>query len=390
MNEQSDFLRFVGQLVFSPENNTWDALSPAKQEEFCQLAHSTKLQGLFARYLDKRLPEAFHETFRQAYFTDSMMRLIEIPALNELYQMLETANISFVPIKGADLAFRVYPDQALRSHGDWDILFHKSDCPAVLKMLADRSWQTFSGNAGEHIICWDQHYERMHNSRNVIEVHHSLPNLNSVPEDEIWRETREITAHRRCLSPEASLLLLYAHASGNEFRHVSPCRLLCDAGFIIKHNPIDWDKLHSLAARWGIVPPDLMLSVWKEFFPAGTLPSHIGEEAEELKEAFRTIFKMGEQIAQVSNYDRKTVPGTDGALLWLKDRLVFYLHPSRICKKYNLKQYQFVRIFAYGLWDFVSKIYYFCAHRHSKTCNDVRTFRDATLLVKKISEKKAK
>jgi len=110
MSNKNNFIRFCGELVFDPENCRWDSLSPEQKNGYCILAQKTGMQDLFVRFLQKRLPEAYYNSFRRSYQKASYICLIENHRLSELYHFFETEKIPFIPIKGADLAFRVYPD----------------------------------------------------------------------------------------------------------------------------------------------------------------------------------------------------------------------------------------------------------------------------------------
>jgi len=357
MIEESDFIRFCGQLVFQPDNNVWNTLPPEQQTGYCSLAQNSEWALLFIQSLKNSLPESFYPTFRERYQKETLKRLFEHEDLSGFYHLLESEKIPFIPVKGADLAFRIYPDQALRPHGDWDILFRKEDCPRVLKLLQAHGWDTFSGykskNPDHH------HYERMHNKRQAIEVHWTLPNFGTAEPDDIWQETDAVNEYHRVLTPEMNLLLISAHSFSGKWTHMSVQKILMDAGYILKHDRVDWPKVHLLADRWGVLRPDILFSVWREFFPEGVLP--VENPFPEQQKLIREIHEMRNMIMDYSAYERKIADHETHGIQWLMKKLRFYNGRS-ICLKYHLRSDQKGLILRYGLYDFFGKVHFFLTH----------------------------
>jgi len=358
MSIEQDFYRFCGKLIFEPEKCGWDTLSPEVRKQYCLGAKKTKLERLFVRYLQNRLPEPFYQEFRQLYSQESLKCLIESKELNDLYALLESEKIPFLPIKGADWIFRLYPDQALRPHIDWDIMFHKEDCPQVIALLQERGWSTFTGDAPEK-SAEPHHCGMMHNRHQSLEIHWTLPGFGNASEEELWQESRRLTDCHHVLTPEMDLLLLSAHAGLDSYTHLSLWKLLLDAGVLLKYDPVDWEKVHQLADRFEILSPDILLSAWSEFFPAGVLP----EESliPEQQKLIREIFEMRTVTARYSPYERTLAAPEPHDLRWLKKRLRFY-NAASICGKYGLSADQKGQIFLCGLRDFFTKLFFFLTH----------------------------
>ena len=375
MINERDFIRFVGKLVFNPDQCGWGQMPPEQMECFCVQAEKAGLEILFLLTLGDALPKKFHDAFSQVHHREAMTRLIEKAQLMAFNRLLDEQHIPHLAFKGADLAFRIYPAPALRPHVDWDVLFPRDDCQTVIRTLAAQGWQTYSGRPLEEIQGWTHHYERMHNDKSSIEIHWTLPHFGSAAPEEIWKETERDATGQIHLTPEMNLLMLCAHASGEDYSHVSDWRLLLDAGYILKHDTIDWKKVRALADRWGIIRPDLLLSFWKDFFPEETIPLN---DIDLMKQAaLREVFQLRGQIHRAKKYDKSIVPGKKGVWPWLKDRLGFYFRPGSICGKYKLQRHQIFRIFACAVWDFAGKSWYFCTHYFSRQCQDIRRFRKA-------------
>jgi len=354
MSEKHDFLRFCGQLVFEEDCSAWDRFSPEQQEEFCILAQKSGWEMLWVRFLKDRLPEPYFRIFRNRYQKESVARLMESRDLKEFYQFLESEKIPYCPFKGADLAFRVYSDQTLRTHLDWDILFRQEDCLRLIRLLQEKGWQTFSGYDPKKLL--EYHYERMHNEYNGLEIHWTLPHFDNSSPEELWRETEAVTEYQYVLTPEMNLLLLTAHAGKEAYTHVPQWKILLDAGMILKHSVVDWEKVHHLADHWKILRPDILLHVWSEFFPEGVLPPE--DPLCEQQKLIREIFAMRSITQQYSPYEQKM---TEHNIRWLLKRVRSY-YPEAFCLKYHLQSHQKGKIILYGIWDILEKIVFYLTH----------------------------
>lgn len=351
------FYKLLGEIVFTGASETWSALNEHDRELMCGHAEKEKLQPLFYRYLHTKLPDKYRDSFRRQFQTEASFSLREKHAFENVCNLLKKNNFEFIPIKGVDLAYRIYPEAALRHHQDWDILFPRARCRAAAEFLEQNGWAPISGledlDPGEH------HYDPLVKGEFCIEPHWNLPSFEEAASDEIWEEIRSAPENRRdFLTPEMNLLLLSAHASTADFTHLAVSKILLDAGFILKHDRVDWNKVRKLSAKWKILRPDILIGAWPEFFPEGILP----EQEENVKNA-RTVRDMFKQRNRMNAHAYEKVMNQPERFSsgWLRKRLRIYRNPDSIRRKYHQPTASAIQVAYYIFKDLLCKAGFFFA-----------------------------
>ena len=135
-----EFTRFLGTLFYGASEEVvslWKELDDDVREEFLKVC---KREGtmpfvyrkLYDAGLRVGLEKLEAQNVRQnAFAIGNQMKFGSFCAL------LDGHGIRYVPIKGIDLAFRIYPSPALRSFCDWDVLIHREDFFKAVRILLD-------------------------------------------------------------------------------------------------------------------------------------------------------------------------------------------------------------------------------------------------------------
>ena len=298
-------LAFLGACVYGDPEAHYRSLDEAARDELEHLVLRYGFAPWFYRYLYRILPEGKRADYQKNYQARQAAALIRERELKRLFGVLSANNLRFVPVKGADLAYRLYPEPALRYYCDWDILFHPDDLPRALDVLAEDGWKAPARYADSHNAAMKtatHHFSPHIRGKEVIEPHFTLPNFKDVPPLEIWRYTKESSGDsgRRILSPELNLLLVTRHAASSSYFHASLPKLLTDAAMILTQEKPDFATLRAMSSRWGFPYPGDMLAAFPEFFPPEEIAAF---EADAEKSArFRALFelrgKLGEKSAR--------------------------------------------------------------------------------------------
>ena len=196
------------------------------------------------------------------YLTMAARQLKQRIALQELFELLEENKIAFVPIKGADLAFRIYPAPALRSFGDWDIWVQKSDLKRFCALLEAQGWRC-------KLNCYSDHHCGMRSKGDLhLEPHFSLPNFPDVSPAELWSFTEAVPGktYQRQLTDSLNFMMLFQHNSINYFQSSHLIKLLWDAEYLLQRGQIDWQWLEHFSCKWQLPNPALLLEAFPEFF----------------------------------------------------------------------------------------------------------------------------
>ncbi len=178
----------------------------------------------------------------------------------QLCGLLENEKIRFVPLKGADLAWRVYPDGALRVKGDLDIAFHPDDYERAIAVLKSAGWQI------PFKVRCDHHHSPMTRNGVTIEPHFALPGFRKCNPHEVWSELQPVAnGFRHQLPRDFNLLMLFNHARnhkwGNGITFLRDCAMLLQ-----KEGKPDWTAVHKLATRFHVASPDLLFAAFDDFF----------------------------------------------------------------------------------------------------------------------------
>jgi len=288
-------LSFLGTCVYGDLEAHYLGLDEAARDELERLGRRFGFEPWFYRYLYRILPDGKRADYQKIYQARQAAALIGARELNRLFGVLSANGLRFVPVKGADLAYRLYPEPALRYYSDWDILFHPDDCARALDILAEDGWKVppkYSDGHDAVIKTTMYHFSPHVRGNNTVEPHFTLSNFNGVDPLEIWEYTAEFPGGRgqRILSPELNLLMLVRHAASNSYFHASLPKLLTDAAMVLTHEKPDFTVLRAMASRWGLPYPGDLLAAFPEFFPPEVIA---GFDADAEKAArFRALFEL--------------------------------------------------------------------------------------------------
>jgi hypothetical protein len=296
-------LRFLGSCVYGNARAYYAALNESERAELERQGRGFRADAWFYRCLYDVLPDEKRAEHRKTYQMRQINAMTGALELKRLYRVLAEHGLRFVPIKGADLAYRLYPDAALRPYGDWDIWFHPDDCERALAVLAEDGWtvpERYSGVRGSVRRSGAHHFSPHVRGRHRIEPHFTLPNFNGIDPFEMWEYTTDCPDGdgQRVLSPEMNLMMLARHAASLSYYHARIPAILTDAAMVLK-DPADFAVLRRLSDRWRLPYPGDLLAAFPEFFPAGEIEKFGAEPAKAA--AFRKIFEKRATLGEQEN-----------------------------------------------------------------------------------------
>ena len=293
-------LRFLGACVYGDAGAYYAGLTGTERNELEGQGRAFGLSAWFYRYLYDVLPEAKRAEYQKYYQARQLKAMMGAQELKRLYHTLSANNLRFVPVKGADLAYRLYPDAALRVFGDWDIWFHPGDCDRALAVLAEDGWQIpelYSDRQDKAIKTANHHFSPHVRGQYALEPHFTLANFGNADPHEMWEHTVEYPHGdgQRVLSPEMNLLMLARHAASQSYYHAQLPKLLTDAAMVMKEK-VDFTRLHKMAERWNLPYPGDLLAAFPEFFPENVV--HMFEADPAKAAEFRAVFEMRGRLGE--------------------------------------------------------------------------------------------
>lgn len=311
----TSLLRFLGACMYGDPEAYYIGLNEAERAELNVQGTNFGMTAWFYRYLSKVLPEEKRQTYQNAFQTRCIKAMLGARELKRLYSVLASHDLRFAPIKGADLAYRLYPDAALRFFCDWDIWFHPDDCERALAVLAEDGWkvpEVTSTNLAADPMKGRHHFLGHVRGQYRVEPHFTLANFEGIAPNEMWTYTLDYPGGdgQRVLSPEMNLLMLTRHAASQSYFHAHLPKLLTDAAMVMRNENVNFDELRILANRWNLPYSGNLLAAFPEFFPSDVITKFRADSktAEAFRQVFETRSKLGVQdglVLLLSKYETR-------------------------------------------------------------------------------------
>lgn len=252
-----------------------DALSEADWELLMRMTRQHRLGPLLHWQLSNarsalHLPQGVRQDLARMHQQATLRSLQVQRELVLTHRILEQAGMPHMALKGAYLAWHVYPHPALRPLRDLDILVPRADALRAYQIFLDGGFSRIDkyGYEGTPEIAMDlaQHLPplRSASGRVSVELHTRVFHINEDHRDHpdlsdepgFWKgATQAAVAHQAMLfeAPTHLLLHLIVHAIyDHEFTN-GPL-VLSDLAFLLRKQTIDWPLFWSLAERLGYVP----------------------------------------------------------------------------------------------------------------------------------------
>ena len=288
-------LRFLGACIFGDARAYYLGLSEAERSELEKQGRSLGLTAWLYRYLYDVLPKEKLTEYQKFYQARQIKAMMGEQELKRLYRVLSSHGLRFVPIKGADLAYRLYPDAALRAYGDWDIWFHPDDCERALAVLAEDGWTVPEQYSNDHVSVRKtarHHFSPHRRGIYMLEPHFSLSNFEGIDLHEMWEHTVEYPDGdgQHVLSPEMNLLMIARHASSRSYYHAQIPKLMTDAAMVIQKEKVNFNVLRELANSWHMPYPGDLLAAFPEFFGTDAIETFGADPGK--SNGFRKLFEL--------------------------------------------------------------------------------------------------
>jgi hypothetical protein len=261
------------------------ALTGDEWDQLAQMASEHRIGPVLDRQvralgLDTIIPPAIAATWAAAYRRSGINALKVKRLIVDLKTILDQANIEFVALKGAWLAWHVYPDPALRPMRDVDILVRSENAIrafTLLQSLGFRQQQEFSTTL-EFALAHYKHLPGLlcPKGGKKLEVHSRLfyPQAEQTCPSEL-RDFEGIANdivliaddHGTFAYPAATATLIHVivHATNDHVFNNGPLFFL-DVWHILRTAEIDWPEFWQLAEAGGWTRACQLAFDWVEFY----------------------------------------------------------------------------------------------------------------------------
>ena len=244
-----------------------DVLSDPDWEIMLKMMQQHRLAPLLHWQLSRahahlQCPESVKNQLLASYQKSVLRNLMVQRELLLVHDVLHSAGIPCIALKGAFLAFYAYPNAALRPLRDLDILVSAEHVLQAFQVLLDGGLtriETYQGSPQAFFDLAEKHLPPLRSPSGTlnIELHHRLfhqedgdngaPDLSEEPG--FWQRTVELRltqAMIRYESPTDLLFHLIVHAAYEHEFNNGPL-LLSDLAFLLDTQAIDWPLFWALA-----------------------------------------------------------------------------------------------------------------------------------------------
>jgi len=187
-----------------------------------------------------------------------------------VFQLLITAGIPFLVLKGIALAEHIYPHFAMRTTSDLDILIHRDDLLHADLALTSAGYQAQDSTPRQALLnppgyLASLEYHKPGLTFAYVHLHWHLVNtstpaiafIDKIDMERVWKKSfyaKVAAAEVRLLCPEHLIIYLCEHALrvGHSFDRLI---LVCDIFYAVKtfEDRLDWDDLVAEAKKLGLL-----------------------------------------------------------------------------------------------------------------------------------------
>lgn len=228
------------------------------------------LHGRLARREIGGVPDHIAEVWREAHRANAITALTQRRALLQAVGLLAVEGIDVVVLKGAVLAWTVWPAPAEREMRDIDVLVRVKNAPHAYNILRDAGWAgpAYSAAVLGYSAFRHAHLPPLHSPEGVMcEVHGhiwgsaplpgaSMPSANA--EDLFGKARRDERLGAKLPSAEDMLVHLVVHAACSHLLNVGPIALV-DIDLWSARHEIDWQAFWERAEAEGFTRPAALL-----------------------------------------------------------------------------------------------------------------------------------
>ena len=378
---------FLGACIYGDAEKFYARLDHSNQKELETQAKRFGMSPWLYRYLSDVLPDDVRSECQRVFQMRQAESMRAIRELDRLCYVLRNSGLRFALIKGADLAYRLYPEAALRRYGDWDVLFYPDDCGRALEVLSKDGWEVpiqYTDNHEAVMKTSAHHFSPHIRGGFKVEPHFTLPNFANIEPHEFWEYSVEQPGGGQyVLSPELNLLMLTRHAASKSYFHANIPKLMTDAAMVMRKEKIDFMKLRSMTDKWHLPYSGNLLAAFPEFFPEDVIAEFHADP--NVVSQFRRIFEeravLGEPQSVSLALNRFHAQGNTFWGLW---KHICNCTPDRMRILYHLPKH--------GAWDRVAWAFvqYFWTRSWLVACSFARhdsALRDYCLMVAALESK---
>jgi hypothetical protein len=204
-------------------------------------------------------PSAIRARLHDTYVESALRAAVLRREAAGVLRTLEARGIPTLVLKGMHLAAEVYPEPALRSMADVDIMTPRGDLAMAEQVFLELGYGPTPRPDIEAWCARSNHLDKLQRKNFTFEVHWHVERPGSpfkIPIGDLWSRARPIRidgVSTLALSTEDLLIHLSLHVSYHHRYARAPLKALLDVAAVITRfgEEIDWEALCARANAWG-------------------------------------------------------------------------------------------------------------------------------------------
>ncbi len=329
MIELEYILELQGKMIFAPDEAKimFSSCSEEAQTEILQYAELLHLEMLFYFFFRDELPLQWRNRLRETFQAISAWELNYSAGRDLIFRQLRSVGIQPAAIKGAYLAYDVYPHPVLRAKGDYDIWIPEAGAEAAVAALEKVGFSVIAGIAPGHHLPMMVHRERRWSVELHLQVFHAYPRQPSPS------ALTEFLQEDGSFEPELHWLIALEH--GRRGYYAGLMRALLDMGILQHKFSLSAERIQEIRRKLSLpTHPALLHEAFPDFFPKEQRMFH-RDYPDWVLQQLRSL--LGSSLYQGVMRDYQlSRPGTIRKIGFLAGRTLS-LTPSFIRRKYGLK-----------------------------------------------------
>lgn len=250
-------LRGEGRELGCPSEDEWPLLLGLSAQWQCGALTYRALED--ARCLD-RAPSGVRQRLRSVYLQSATRNALLFRDTARAAAMLGRADIPLMLLKGAHLARFVYPEPALRSMADLDLMVPRDRLIEAEEIFLGNGYGPTPRPDPVEFCTRSNHLAKLSTpGGTVVELHWTIERPTSpfaIDLEGLWARALTVPFENqvvRVLAPEDLLLHLALHVSFHHGFDRSAVKALVDIRHVVDHHrdALDWNALVARANAWG-------------------------------------------------------------------------------------------------------------------------------------------
>lgn len=236
-------------------------------EKFETIALNTKLGALCFNTLVKKhklnIPRETANFLNGIYTKIVANNIVVLNAFSNLKELLNRAQIDYIPLKGIKIIEDIYPDLGLRFVGDIDLLFREEDTSKIRDFFRENNFYEYVVDESERVRKWTENPSPYQYSFNNIAVdfHIRLNRVGVVSLNiaDFWNDAINVHEHEFELDDTLEFIHLCFHCYKHLIGDSQNLIWFLELYYFLERKNVSWEKFIEYSQKYNCLKENLSL-----------------------------------------------------------------------------------------------------------------------------------